>query len=146
MLAVHNDILSELPFLEKVAQIVSRHGKAELQYTTAAFAPFSNAHRPDFVFFTTGFDGKPEAFFIEFRHFARAEQLESLLKAIPEPRDFVAENSEIPVFHAVGTSARLTKQAGNWLHENDIHVFDEVLTPEALASHIFNWVQGNKKQ
>jgi hypothetical protein len=132
----------ELYILEETKKYLSQLGRCDLVYITAELAPFSNQQRPDLVFFPK--EVSQYAFFVEYKLEPLNGFSQSYWDSFEEKKAFVDGSSEIKLFQAFATNAKINIDARTQLEKMDIKVFDEIVNAEQLQSSIKEWYEAVK--
>jgi len=128
---------SELSIVSETKILLEQFGEAEILYTTAEFAPFSDQRRPDLQF--TPKNSDDIIFFVEYKFKPANGFDEQYFKAILEHREFVQEGADIEIKYAFATNARIDKKYEQFCIDNKIEVFSKIRSGEELAHSILEW-------
>ena len=130
---------SELEFANDALTALNKHGLSELQYVTASFQPYSNAQRPDIVFWPQNVPHQGSTFFVELRLPLTPSQSLPSLEVLKEHRAFIETDPGESLYFAIATSRKIDESLHWTLLDNGIEVFERIQSGLDLANRILNW-------
>lgn len=132
---------SEIEIATDAVRELSKYGVAELQYISAGFQPYSNAQRPDVVFWPGKGPNEGGTFFVELRIPTNPTQSLPSPEVLEEHRASIETDPPESLHFALATTRRIDESLHWSLLDLGIEVLDGIQSGSDLAQRIVDWSQ-----